>query len=48
MLVHELLVNTCRILHRDVSLNNALKYRCIIPWRAVTEGEKKRERIIAN
>lgn len=45
--VHELLVTVCRTLHRDISLNNILKYVCIIPWPATTEDEKKRECIIA-
>ena len=47
-LVHERLVKDCRVLHRDVSLNNTLKFVCIVPWHAVTEDEKKRERIIAD
>jgi len=48
MLVHECLVNDCCVLHCDVSLNDALKYTCIIPWHAVTEDEKKREHIITD
>ena len=48
MLVHECLVNECRILHHDVSLNNALKYACFIPWCTITEDEKKCECIIAD
>lgn len=47
-LVHERLANDYRILHHDVSLNNALKYACIIPWCAAMEDEKKREVIIAD
>ena len=27
---------------------NTLKFVCIVPWHAVTEDEKKRERIIAD
>ena len=47
-LVHECLVNECCILHRNVSLNNALKYTCFIPWHAITEDKKKCECIIAD
>ncbi|KIM56168.1 hypothetical protein SCLCIDRAFT_29796 [Scleroderma citrinum Foug A] len=46
--VHECLVNKCRILHHDVSLNNALKYTCFIPWHAITEDKKKHKCIIAD
>ena len=47
-LVHECLVNECCILHRNVSLNNALKYTCFIPWHTITEDKKKCECIIAD
>jgi len=48
MLVHEHLANDCRVLHCDISLNNVLKYACIIPWPTATEDEKNREHIIAD
>ena len=48
MLVHEHLANNCHVLHRDISLNNVLKYACIIPWPAATADEKNCEHIITD
>lgn len=44
--VHYFLVDVYGILHRDISVNNILRYTCGVRWPAASADQQKREDVI--